>query len=474
MPNTPPLKLESNGSEKKLSGLAAEGGRLPPHSLEAEMGVLACIVIDCGSEALAETIRLLPEAHEAFYDLRNRTIYKELLSMFERGDTVDWLTLLEALRQSGNLERAGGEGYLIEFPQATHSAANLPYYLEILKSKSVLRRIISSCNQAITIAYDSPQDTHQALDEVERMILSISQDREHPSLGQLVKETVAKLQEWHDSKETVSGLKTGFADFDRLTLGLHPGEMVVIAARPSMGKTSLAMNIAEEVAREHPVGIFSLEMTADQLVLRMLCSRAEINMRDAREGVFEDHEFQRITQASGQISQLHLYLDDTPALKILELKARARRMHQKHGIKLVVIDYLQLLQASGRSENRQQEITAISAGIKSLAKELKIPVVVLSQLNREVENRQGKPRMSDLRESGSIEQDADVVGLLYVPDEEQDRVEAGESSHGVNLLIAKQRNGPTDDIPLTFRKNFTKFSSRASQSEGGFRPGAQD
>ncbi len=269
----------------------------------------------------------------------------------------------------------------------------------------------------------------------------------------------------------LTGISTGFMDFDKMTTGLHPGEMIVIAARPSMGKTSLAMNIVEHVALELglPVGVFSLEMTSESLVLRMLCCKARVNLRDAREGFFSERDFPKLTQVAGKLSKAPLVIDDTSGLSILQLRAKARRMHAQHGLKLLVIDYLQLLNSTARraQENRQQEISEISSGIKALAKELKVPVIVLSQLNRELEkDKNRKPRLSDLRESGAIEQDADLVGLLYKPSSE-DEEGGGDESEGVpvNLLIAKQRNGPTGDVNLTFLRSFTRFESAAKVSD---------
>jgi replicative DNA helicase len=270
----------------------------------------------------------------------------------------------------------------------------------------------------------------------------------------------------------LTGIATGFADLDKMTSGLHPGEMVVIAARPSMGKTSLAMNIVEHVAIEQrlPVGVFSLEMTSESLVLRMLCSRSRVNLRNVREGFLAERDFPKLTGAASKMANCPLYIDDTPGLSILQLRAKARRMHQQHGIKLLVIDYLQLLHSTAKraQESRQQEIADISNGVKALAKELELPVIVLAQLNRELEkDKNRKPRLSDLRESGSIEQDADLVGLLYKPSVDEDEGGGNEDtdSRPVNLLIAKQRNGPTGDVHLTFLNSITRFESASKVSD---------
>ncbi|HVU08721.1 MAG TPA: replicative DNA helicase, partial [Verrucomicrobiae bacterium] len=313
------------------------------------------------------------------------------------------------------------------------------------------------------------------LDEVERDVLRISESRAQSSVlttKDLVNRAIGTIENFFSRKGTLTGLSTGFADFDKMTDGLHGGEMVVIAARPSMGKTSLAMNIVEHVALEEklPVAVFSLEMSAESLVLRMMCSLARVNLRSIRDGFMSESDFPKLTTAAGKLANAKLFIDDTAGLSILQLRARARRLAQQHDIKLFVVDYLQLLHSTARrsQENRQQEIADISSGIKALAKELKVPVLVLSQLNRELErDKSRKPRLSDLRESGAIEQDADLVGLLYKPSSGDDEDGAVEEADGVpvNLLIAKQRNGPTGDVNLTFLKPYTRFESAAKVSD---------
>ncbi|HYG34065.1 MAG TPA: replicative DNA helicase, partial [Clostridia bacterium] len=291
------------------------------------------------------------------------------------------------------------------------------------------------------------------------------------TIKDLVKKAINTIEEFHQRQGMLTGIPTGFQDLDKMTSGFHGGEMIVIAARPSMGKTSLAMNIAEHVAIDNklPVGVFSLEMTSESLVLRMLCSRSRVNMRNIRDGFLAERDFPKLTGAAGKLANSPLFIDDSSGLSVLQLRAKARRMHQQYGIKLFVIDYLQLLHStSRRAENRQQEIADISNGIKGLAKELNVPVIVLSQLNRELErDKNRKPRMSDLRESGSIEQDADLIGLLYKPSAEDDEAAPApaEEAVAVNLLIAKQRNGPTGDVNLTFMKSYTRFENAAKVSD---------
>jgi len=331
--------------------------------------------------------------------------------------------------------------------------------------------MIQTCTGVVGRVYEHEGQVDELLDEVERDVLRISEERVEPStrtIKDLVHKAINTVEEFHQRKGLLTGISTGYPDLDALTSGLHGGEMVVIAARPSMGKTSLAINIAEHVALQQrlPVGVFSLEMTAESLVLRLLCSLARVNMRDMREGFLAERDFPKLTSAAGKLSAAPLFIDDSPGLSILQLRARARRMVQQHGIKLFVVDYLQLLHSTAkRAENRQQEIADISNGIKALAKELAVPVVVLSQLNRDVEKeRNRKPRLSDLRESGAIEQDADLVALLYKPNSgEDDEGGAREEPEAVavNLLIAKQRNGPQGEVNLTFLKGYTRFESVA-------------
>jgi len=411
---------------------------------------------------------------EVFYDLRHQAIYDTLVEMYDGKKPIDLITLQENLKLKNQLDSVGGIPYLSALPDAVPSAANLEYYIEIVREKYVLRKMIQTCTGVVGRVYEHEGKVDGLLDEVERDILKIAEDRiENNSvkMKDLVHRAINTIEDYHQRQGMLTGVGTGFLDFDKMTSGLHGGEMIVIAARPSMGKTSLVMNIVEHVVLEEkqPVGVFSLEMTADSLVLRMLCSRARVNMRNIRDGFLAERDFPKLTGAAGKLANAPLYIDDTAGLSILQLRAKARRMHQQHGIKLVVIDYLQLLNASGtRVENRQQEVAMISNGVKALAKELNVPVIVLSQLNRELEkDKSRKPRLSDLRESGAIEQDADLIALLYKPDEGSDDEDKPQDLEAipVNLLIAKQRNGPTGDVHLTFFKGYTRFESAAKVSD---------
>ena len=457
--------------------------RLPPHSTEAEQGVLGCCLIS-PNDCIGEVIEKLKDDGQGgalgshFYDLRHQTIYEALTEMFNTRDAIDVITLQQKLKDKQLLDQVGGIAYLSQLQDAVPSAANLSYYLDIVREKFLLRKMITVCSEVVGRVHDYEGEVDALMDEVERDILRISESRaQSTSMGvkDLVGKAVQTIENFFSRQGKLNGIGTGFPDLDKMTDGLHGGEMVVIAARPSMGKTSLAMNVAEHVILHEklPVGVFSLEMSAESLVLRMMCSIARVNLRSIREGFMSESDFPKLTSAAGKLANSKLFIDDTAGLSILQLRARARRMAQQHDIKLFVVDYLQLLHSTARrsQENRQQEISDISSGIKALAKELKVPVIVLSQLNRELERDKGrKPRLSDLRESGAIEQDADVVGLLYKPNAGDDE-EPGESGHveadgiPVNLLIAKQRNGPTGDVNLTFLKSFTRFESAAKVSD---------
>jgi len=497
-PSSAPPDLKRTRRRKDAAIDLAKVDRLPPHSLEAEQGVLGCMLLD-PNIAIGTCIEKFksrrdpsdtaksnrfnapaPSPHAgaaaAFYDLRHQSLYETLVTMYDAKEPIDLITLRQRLKDKGQLDAIGGVAYLTALVDATPSPANLPFYADIVVEKHLLRRMISTCSSVIGRIYDEEQqgDVESLLDEVEKEVLHISEEREETVslvIKDLVHKAISQIEDLHARQGQTTGIPTGFTDLDKMTTGFHPGDMIVIAARPSMGKTSLAMNIAEHVAMDVklPVGVFSLEMSADSLVLRMLCSRARVNLRDIREGFMAERDFPKLTNVAGKMAGSPLFIDDTASLSILQLRAKARRMHQQHGIKLFVIDYLQLLRSTAkRAENRQQEIADISSGIKALAKELKVPIIVLAQLNRELEKRDfgAKPKLSDLRESGSIEQDADLVGLLYKPklgkeEEGEPSEQASYDAVPVNLLIAKQRNGPTGDVQLTFLKGYTRFENGA-------------
>jgi replicative DNA helicase len=470
-----PPDLMRTPRRKPPSTQAARLDRLPPHSPEAEQGVLGCVLLS-PNDCMGQSIEKFKGGAEVFYDLRHQTIFTMLAEMYDKREGIDVITLQQRLKDKQLLEEVGGIAYLSALPDAVPSAANLSYYLDIVLEKYLLRKMIHACTEVVARVYDFEGEVDALMDEVERDILRISESRvqsQTVTTKELVKKAINTIEDFHQRQGVLTGVGTGFVDLDKMTTGLHGGEMVVIAARPSVGKTSLAMNIAEHVTIEQrlPVGVFSLEMTAESLILRMLCSRSRVNLRNVREGFLAERDFPKLTGAAGKLANAPLFIDDSSALSILQLRAKARRMHLQYGIKLFVIDYLQLVHSTARrAENRQQEIADISSGIKSLAKELNVPIIVLSQLNREIEREKGRaPRLSDLRESGAIEQDADVVGLLYKPKSGSEDDEGGpaaeEDSVPVNLLIAKQRNGPTGDVNLTFLKSYTRFESAAKVSD---------
>ncbi len=446
-----------------------------PHSTEAEQVVLGCMLLDPG-DALPRCLDRLSADH--FYDPRHRIVFEQIQKMFQDGGAVDTVTLSEALRAAGLLDRAGGVLYLTELQEVVPTTAHTEHYVNIVRDRYVLRRLLRAAEN-ITRKVRASDEVEPVLDEAEREIFEISEHRvrdQELSIGRALKEAVARIETQLESRSGITGVGTGYPDFDEMTAGLHEGEMIVLAARPSMGKTALAMNIAEHVAlyENKPVGIFSLEMSAEQLVTRMLCSLSAARYRVApeeadryppvalskvRRGMINREEHDSLIHQANNLMKAPIYIDDSASLNVLQLRAKARRMRSQHRVGLIIIDYLQLLQGFvRRSEGRQQEISEISGGIKALAKELGIPIIVLSQLNREVEKRDDhRPRLADLRESGAIEQDADVVALLVRPgfyDDEEQR----DSTEAI-LVIAKQRNGPTGEIRLTFRGQYARFDS---------------
>src|SRR5437870_4761043 len=449
------------------TGSAQDIHRTPPHSVDAEQGVLGSMLIS-PRETIAECVEKINE--EYFYIPAHRTIYNVLVDLWNTGQAIDLITFTQVLRDRHLLETVGGAAFVTSLFTFVPTAANVQYYLDIVRDKYILREIITAATESVRRAYEEQDEVNNLLDEVEQRIFAVGEDRfkgEMLSMKEQVMSTLESIEKLFENKGAITGVSTGFRDLDKLTSGLHSSEMIVIAARPSMGKTALAMNIAEHAAIEVklPVAIFSLEMSAQQLVQRMLCSRARVNLAKTRDGFLGEADFPKLTHAASKLAEAKIFIDDSAGLTILELRAKARRLKAQQNVQLIIVDYLQLLRSTSRraQDNRQLEISEISAGLKGLAKELKIPIIVVAQLNRQPEQRSGgKPRLSDLRESGSIEQDADLVALLVRPEfyeeDEEARVEkAGEAE----LIIAKQRNGPVGEIPLTFLKEFTRFETRA-------------
>jgi replicative DNA helicase len=441
--------------------------RAPPHSVEAEQGVLGSMLMS-PREVIGEVVE--KAGADYFYIPAHQTIYSELVSLWDAGAAIDLITFTQVLRDKNLLETVGGAAAVTALYTFVPTAANVGYYLEILRDKYIARSLIAAGTETVRRAYEEQDEIKVLLDETEQTFISLGDDRFSGQLSSMkdnVMRAIEIIEEANKRKGGLVGLATGFTEFDRMTGGLRPAEMVVIAARPSMGKTSLVMNIAEHVSinEKLAVGVFSLEMSTDQLTQRLLCSRARVNLQKIRDGFMSERDFPALTAAAAKLAEAKLLIDDSSSLSILELRAKARRLKSQHDIQLVVVDYLQLLHSTSKksNDNRQIEVSEISKGLKSLAKELRIPVIVAAQLNRQPEARHGgKPRLSDLRESGSIEQDADLVGLLlrpeiYEEDEEVRQEMAGEAE----LIIAKQRNGPIGDVALTFLKEFTRFEDRA-------------
>src|SRR6267142_999691 len=449
------------------TGSAQDIHRAPPHSVEAEQGVLGSMLIS-PREAIAEVVEKINE--EYFYVPAHQTIYTVLVDLWNAGQAIDLITFTQVLRDRNLLESVGGAAFVTSLFTFVPTAANLEYYLEIVRDKYILREIISAATESVRRAYEEQDEVNNLLDEVEQRIFAVGEDRfkgQLLSMKEQVMSTLESIEKLFENKGAITGVSTGFRDLDKLTSGLHSSEMIVIAARPSMGKTALAMNIAEYAAIEAnlPVAIFSLEMSAQQLVQRMLCSRARVNLAKTRDGFLGEADFPKLTHAASKLAEAKIFIDDSAGLSILALRANARRLKAQQDVRLIIVDYLQLLRSTSRraQDNRQLEISEISAGLKGLAKELKIPLIVVAQLNRQPEARSGgKPRLSDLRESGSIEQDADLVGLLVRPEiYEEDEEARAEKSGEAELIIAKQRNGPVGEIPLTFLKEYTRFETRA-------------
>src|SRR5438874_614897 len=449
------------------TGSAQDIHRTPPNSVEAEQGVLGSMLIS-PRDTIAECVEKINE--EYFYVPAHQTIYTVLVELWNAGQAIDLITFTQVLRDRNLLESLGGASFVTGLFTFVPTAANVQYYLDIVRDKYILREIIAAATESVRRAYEEQDEVNNLLDEVEQRIFAVGEDRfkgQMLTMKDQVMEAIESIEKLYERKGGITGISTGFVEFDRMTSGMHGAEMIVIAARPSMGKTALVMNIAEHVAVQEklPVGVFSLEMSSQQLVQRLLCSRARVNLQKVRDGFLAERDFPSLTAAASKLAEAKIFIDDSAGLSILELRAKARRLRAQQDVQLLIVDYLQLLRSTSRraQDDRQLEISEISAGIKGLAKELKIPIIVVAQLNRQPEARSGgRPRLSDLRESGSIEQDADLVGLLVRPEiYEEDEEARAEKAGEAELIIAKQRNGPVGEIPLTFLKEFTRFETRA-------------
>jgi len=442
--------------------------KLPPQSQEAEMAVLGSMLLE--REAIGLAIEIIPDDN-AFYNQNNKLIYATLVSLYDNNKAVDIITLTEELKRLGKLDEAGGASYITSLTAVIPTSANIAHYAKIVKEKSILRGLISTASQIVSESYDATSDVDGLLDKAERMIFDIAAKKIESKtflLKDIIKDSIETIDNLYQRKEHVTGLASGFHEFDIMTAGLQPSDLIVVAARPSMGKSALVTCIAEHVGvvEKKPVAFFSLEMSKEQLVQRLLCSHARVDFHKVRTGFLSQSDWPRLVNAAGKLSDSPIYIDDTPGVSVLELRAKARRMKSKYDIQLIVLDYLQLMQGPQGIENRQQEISEISRAIKALARELNVPVIAVSQLSRAVEQRSDKrPQLSDLRESGAIEQDADLVILLL----REEYYNATEENKGIaEVIVAKQRNGPTGSVKLAFINEFTRFENLARKEEVEF------
>lgn len=449
--------------------------KLPPQSLEAEMSILGGILID--NDAINRVLEILDS--DDFYRESHRKIFNAMMKLSDLREPCDLITMTDMLRRQGELEEVGGAAYLATLVDYVPTAANISYYCKIVKEKSINRRMISVATEIVTLGYDEQTDINELLDKAQKDIYEISENKLRPQYVQVkdvIKDTFKILQSLHSRKELVTGTPTGYTDLDLMTAGFQPGDLIIIAARPSMGKTTLALNIAEYASADPrnknrvPSVVFSLEMGKEQLVMRLFASIARIDFGKMRTGHFQDTDWPKLTRAAGVLHDSKIFIDDTPAISVLELRSKARRLKSEHDIGMIIVDYLQLMRGGTNSESRQQEISDISRSLKALAKELNVPVVALSQLNRELEKRADKrPMMSDLRESGAIEQDADVIMFVYREAVYCDYCRKRDGSctqnheRSAEIIIGKQRNGALGMVPLTFFGEHTRFENMSDR-----------
>jgi len=441
--------------------------RMLPHNLEAERSVLGAILIDNDTFNVAAAV-VTPQS---FFRDAHRRIFARMVDLSERSQPIDLVTLNEELERAGDLEEVGGPAYIASLLDGVPRSTNVEYYAQIVKEKATLRALIFSANKILSNAYEADQEADLILDEAESAIFSVAEDRIKSGfvpMRELVKESFPKIEKLFEHKTYITGVPTGFDDLDRKTRGLQPGDLVIVAARPSMGKTSLVLNICQHVATRGGVaGFFSLEMSKEQLFMRMLASEAKIDTYRLLSGQIGQREYGQITHALETLSEAQLFIDDTAGIGVLEMRAKARRLQAEHGLQLLAIDYVQLMTGRGRFENRTLELASISRSLKGLAKELRVPIVLLSQLSRAPEARSDKrPQLSDLRESGALEQDADVVVLIFREEMYKVGDEPSESDGVAELIVAKQRNGPTGSIKLAFLREQTRFANLAHGGAG--------
>ncbi len=440
--------------------------RIPPQNVEAEQAVIGAIFLEPASLILTSEI-LIPED---FYRQAHQKIFQVMIKLNDKGKAVDLITVMEDLSAANELEDVGGVSYLSEIAASVPTAANVEFYARIVEEKSLLRRLIRTATNIAQDGYAREDEVEDLLSEAEKSIMEVA-SRKNTGAFQNIKDVLVRtydnIELLHNRKGDVTGIPTGFAELDRMTAGFQRNDLIIVGARPSVGKTAFALNIAQNVATktEENVAIFSLEMGSEQLVMRMLCAEGNINAQNLRTGALTDEDWRKLTMAMGSLSNSGIYIDDTPGIRIAEIRSKCRRLKQENGLGMILIDYLQLIQGNGSSrDNRQQEVSEISRSLKQLARELQVPVIALSQLSRGVEQRQDKrPMMSDIRESGSIEQDADIVAFLY-RDDYYDK--ESEDKNIIEIIIAKQRNGPVGTVQLAFVKEYNKFVNLERRFDG--------
>jgi replicative DNA helicase len=442
--------------------------KTPPHNQEAEIAVLGSMLLD--RDAIARAIEILEK--DAFYTYSHQQIYESIVNLYDENEAVDIVTLIEKLKQKDRLEKIGGPAYISELANSIPTAANIAHYAKIVREKFLLRSLIKAATKIVSESYDPSMEVDDLLDNAEKAIFDIASNKKRgmdvSAMKDIVKQSIETIDLLYQRKEHITGIPSGFHDLDVKLAGLHESDLIILAGRPSMGKSALAITMLEHagVVEKTPAAYFSLEMSKDQLAQRMLCSIAGVNAHKVRTGFFSQSDWPKLVEAASKLSESPIYIDDTPGITALELRAKARRLKAKHDIQLIILDYLQLMSGGSSSENRQQEISDISRSLKALARELNVPVIAISQLSRAVEQRSDhRPMLSDLRESGAIEQDADVVMLIlreeyYTPTEENKGI--------AEVIIAKQRHGPVGTVKLAFLPEYMKFSnlSRIEEEEG--------
>lgn len=431
---------------------------IPPQNIEAEMAVLGSMMID--EDAIATAIESLDR--DSFYNDTNKKLFEVMSDLFAENKPVDLVTLTNELKRAGVIDQVGGASFLTELANAVPTAANIAHYVSIVKEKSILRSLITSATKIVTLCHENEGQIDQLVDEAEQLIFDVRDRKQqggYVPLKEIVKSTIETIDRLYQKKAHVTGVATGYIDFDIKTAGLQPSDLIIIAGRPSMGKSAFALGIAEyaSIIEKTPVAFFSLEMSKEQLVQRMLCAHAKVDAHKVRTGYLSTSDWPRLTAAAGKLSEAPIFIDDTPAISVMELRAKARRLKSQHNIQLIVLDYMQLMRGRIGTDSRQEEISEISRSLKALARELNVPLIGISQLSRAVESRTDhRPQLSDLRESGAIEQDADLVVLLL----REEYYNPTPDNQGLaEIIIAKQRNGPVGSVSLTFIKEFTRFEN---------------